>query len=267
MNELLAPALPWLPAALGPFLLLLAVPLLGTRGRVTIAMVLAGMAVASVVVAVMEGGEQRTLDVVNPFPRGADGELDRIVFETVTAPGYAWGLCAAAFLMLAMGAVFLRKNKGGKPGLVLPATLAGIWLLLLRLALEKCAAPDGLVWATGLGMALIPQGLMIGLAAGRRGAGFWKLLGALLLVGLLQRLAVSGASWVLTSQGWGTHLDMTPLKGFQSPFGKELTFETPMDAWFTGVLLAQTTGWVLGTVLLGLPLGTLGWFVSRKRKK
>lgn len=267
MNELIAPALPWLPAALGPFLVLLAVPLLGTRGRVTLAMILAGMAVASVVVAVMEGTAERTLDVVNPFPNGEAGEPEVLVFETVTAPGYAWGLCAAAFLMVAMGAVFLRKNKGGSPGLVLPAVLAGIWLLLLRLALEKCAAPDGLVWATGLGMAVVPQGLMVGLAAGRRGAGFWKLLGALLMVGVLQRLAVSGASWVLTSQGWGTHLDMTPLKGFQPPIGDALTFETPMDAWWGGVFMPQMIGWVLATVLLGLPLGTLGWFVSKKRKK
>ena len=118
-----------------------------------------------------------------------------------------------------------------------------------------------------LGFAKVPFGSRAVYKILQKSQPFWKLLGALLMVGVLQRLAVSGASWVLTSQGWGTHLDMTPLKGFQPPIGDALTFETPMDAWWGGVFMPQMIGWVLATVLLGLPLGTLGWFVSKKRKK
>ena len=64
VNELIASALPWLPAALGPFLLLLAVPLLGRRGRVTTAMVFVFVIIMSIFFLLVDGVVSLTVGAI-----------------------------------------------------------------------------------------------------------------------------------------------------------------------------------------------------------
>ncbi len=217
MEHLFQSSLPWLLVSMSAVVLLLLVPLVGTRARTAIAALLALGAVVAVGFAALAGGTERSLEVVNPFPQGTDGQGQVLVFEQVTAPGWLWLVALAGMLALAAAVVMLSRKRQAPPGLVFHALLVTAWLLVARLLFEKTAAPSGLVWATGVSMAIFPTVVFVGLYAARRGLSFGRFALGLLVLAILQRLLIVAASYTVTSTHAGTHLDMHPLTTMYLP--------------------------------------------------
>src|SRR5262245_4266216 len=131
MPDLFAKALPFVPFALIPALLLLLAPLCSRRGRTMIAAALGVVGVGFIVdVLVLDHSHEHTLAVPNYFPRGPEAEPYRWTMETVTAPAWHWHVWMACMLLVPAVIVFLRRDRA--PGAPRPALYgAGVYLFYL----------------------------------------------------------------------------------------------------------------------------------------
>ena len=263
--ELAAPAWVWLPLTTALTVLLLAVPLVGEKPRKTIALIFAIIGLAALAAGLAQAGEERTLDIVNPFPKPPDGAVDTSPLDVSRAPGWGWGLVAMLVTGSAALVVFLTRRKNPKAPSIIHPIAVTVWILLARLLFEASAAPAGLVWATGVTMTIPPVVFFVGIYSGRASQSFGRFMLNLLAVAVAGRLAITIASWFLTSNHMGTHLDVFPVTTLQDPILGEQRFENEMDAWFGAVAIAQMMFWTPFTVIVGAAIGGVGWMISHKK--
>lgn len=264
-SDLMDPSWVWLPLVTALTVLLLAVPLVEEKARQTIAIILGATALAALAAGLAQAGEERTLDVINPFPKPPDGEVDFTPLDIVTAPGWAWGLTAALLLTAAALVTFLTRRWTPKPSAIAHPIAVTIWALVGRLLLELTAAPAGLVWATGVSMSMLPVLFFVGVYSGRLSQNYGRFMLNVLAIAMVSRLAVTAASWFLTSNHLGTHLDVYPITSIQDPLLGAQYYESEMDAWFGAVAIPQMMFWTLATVVVGAVVGGLGWMFSHKK--
>ncbi|HEX6813359.1 MAG TPA: hypothetical protein VF384_17190 [Planctomycetota bacterium] len=269
MKELLQVAVPYLPVTLLAMTLLLLSPNVGEVGRRRIALLFGLGAICLIGLSFSKAGAPpSTLDVVNPFPMGPDMKSTPVHIETVTAPGWQWPLACACFCGLVMLIVFGTVRLGFRaPKPASYCAFIATVFAAMRLVLEKNAAPQGLVWATGGSIGLPILVGFVGYYSGGRKHGFGQFVLTLVLFALLQRAALSGIAWFATMRHWGTHLDVNALTQLNTPIGGERTFGAdPTDKWVWGILVPQMGLWVVATVALGLVIGTVGWLFGRRAR-
>lgn len=258
-------ALPWLPLPLLGVAMMMMAPLFGPQLRRRIAWIFVAFAVAAGAVALWRSGATARLDVVNAFPKGDEGALKALVFQQVEVAG--WCAPAWAAVMFGLNALWVvtRWGGAGAPSIIRHALDAFGWVLFLRLGWELTAAPAGLVWATGTSMMMIPIAALQGVYSGRLRLGFGRLVVAVFVVALLWRISLSGVSLLLTEQGWGTHLDVSSLDGFESRFLDEpVVFgEDRFEKWWKAVAIPQVLMWVPAQFLLGLLAAAVGRRLTR----
>jgi hypothetical protein len=266
--ELLVNALPFLPATLAPAVALLLAPLLGRRGRTLFAVLLlliAALFIADVLL--LDHSAIGTLEVPNVFPAPDSGQPRTWIVAVESAPGWAWHVCVAAWFG-AFG-VLLWARRAQWPALPHPLVLGtGLFVayLAVRLALEKCAADPAIVWATGSTPALLLMLPFLGWHAGRRGYGFRRWIGGLLVLAFLQRTPLIVWGYFATTRHLGTHLDTHLVEAIGTPFGARSLAGDPVRAWIWTTLVPHTTVWVALTVVVGLLLGVLPWWRGRRRQ-
>jgi hypothetical protein len=267
MIELLAAAVPYLPASLGVLVLLLLLPLCGEVGRRRIALLFALGTVGMIVVAAQRAGATSTVAVVNAFPIGAQMRSTPVVTETVTAAGWRWPVLVAGVLgLLAMCSFAAARLASRAPWPALYCTLVGSTFVVLRLLLEKNAAPAGLAWAVGGSIGLPILLGFFGYYAGRRRSGFPAFMGALLGLALLQRALVTALAWLLTTRRLGTHLDVNAVTELNTPLGGLRRFgDDPVEKWAWAILVPQMVPWVAITLAVGLVVGGPCWRLARRQ--
>lgn len=268
MKEFLVQAVPYLPVTLLALTLMLLAPHVGEVGRRRIVLVFALAAIGLIVLAVRSAGSEVKLAVVNPFPVGSDMKSVPLQIETVTASGWQWPLCAAVFCGLVALLVFgSLRMRYGAPNPAFYCALVATAFAGLRLVLEKNAAPQGVVWATGGSIGLPILVAFVGFYAAGRRQGFGRFLLTLLMFALMQRAILTAFAWFATMRHWGTHLDVNVVTQLATPLGGERHFDANDAAgkWVWGILVPQMVLWVAVTFVLGLVVGTAGWFVGRRR--
>lgn len=260
----------WLPPVFGLTILLLALPLHSRGARVAIAGVLLLLGISIGVAATDAiGAEDRSLEVVNYFPPEKDGpedaeRLEPFVSELQTAPAWAWLATAAGLMFLAALGTFLTRGKDKQPSIWLHPTAVALFFVLARLAFEKTAAPEGLVWATGASFSMLPIAVYIGLYASRRGSSIFGMLGWTLLHSILVRGAITGIGYYATTQSQGSHLDVHRITSTASPLIGTREFANPTDAFVWLIAIPQMAMWTVMTVIATLALGSLSrWLANR----
>ena len=157
---------------------------------------------------------------------------------------------------------------------------SGQWTLISRLSgtnddagmtvrvSQASAAPQALVWATGLTPAVPLIVLFAGIYAGRRGWRFGGFAAGLVGLAYLQRLPLIVWSWYATGNHAGTHLDLSGIDSLNVPlFGGPGPGAGPTKNWIYGTLIPHLTVWIVVTVVLGLVLGGIGWWASYRRER
>jgi hypothetical protein len=268
MPDLLGKALPLIPFALIPALLLLLAPLGSRRARLATASVLGVFALGFVVdVLATDHSQALTLAVPNFFPRGPEGEPHQWTTETVTAPAWHYHLWLAAMLLLPAVLLFARAGRApGTPSPVLHGAGVFLYYLVLRLGLEKTAAHDVIVWATGSAVAMLLILPFFGWYCGRRGYGFGRFAGQLLLLALLQRLPLIAIAGAATMLHLGTHLDTHVVEDIWMPGAGSKPLASDFERWFYPTVFPHLTIWVLLTIVAGLLLGVLPFILARRRQ-
>jgi hypothetical protein len=267
MVEQLVASLPYLPATLGVLVLLLLSPLCGEVGRRRIALLFALGAVGLIVLAVRRSGTTSTLQVVNPFPTGPEMRSTPVVTDVVTAAGWQWPTvvagCLGLLALLTFGGLRLPSRAPSPAG---RCVLVGTLYVVLRLLLEKNAAPAGLCWGVGASIGLPVVVAFAGWYAGARGQGFFSFLLSLLLLAVFQRAIIAGTAYFATTRRWGTHLDVGAVTELNTPLGGARRFgDDLVEKWTWAVLVPQMALWVAATLVLGLVLGGVAWAVARRR--
>lgn len=267
MPQLLANSLPLLPLALLPAVLLLLAPLRAQRGRTRIAGVLAALGLTLIFdVLVLPHSQLHTLAVPNVFPRGPEREPFRWTTETVTAPAWHWHVFAAAMLLGAAAFVFLRRRRAPRvPSPVLHGAAVFVWYLAVRLGLEKTAAPEPIVWALGGTPSLLAILPFVGWYCGRRGHGFGGFAARLFGMALAQRLVLIAVGFVATTQHLGTHLDTHVVEDISLLFRGETRLGSDVQRWLVPTVVPHLTVWIAITVVVGLLLGSLPFWLARRR--
>lgn len=266
MGDLLGRAWPFVLPGLLPVPALLHLPLLGRRGRMAWAALLGAIAASFVGdVLLLDHGGVSTLQVKTVFGRGEHGELHAWVVEQVSAPAWQWHLVVASWFALTGGLAWLHRNRPPAP----PRPLA--WSLLAfgsalaaRLALEKTAAPEPIVWAVGVSAASFAIMPFFGWYCGARGHRFGRFVVQLLLANALQRLAVVVVGYVATMGALGTHLDTHSIPEITAPGIGRVGLTGPQAAWVHAILLPQMTFALVLTAVLGLVIGALPWWLARR---
>lgn len=268
MAELVRSALPLVPLTLLPALLLLWAPLCGRRARTAFAAILALVGAGFVAdVLLFEHGHDLTLAVPNVFPRGPAGDLHTWTVATVTAPAWHYHVWLAALLLLIAALLFVRRGRASGPPP--PARHgAGVFLfyLLLRLGLERTATHAAVVWATGGTLALLAILPFFGVYCGRSGCSGRRFVGQLVLMAYLQRLPVVAIAFVATTGHLGTHLDTHVVEDIAFPGAGTLRLENDFARWLYPTAIPQLTLWVLTTLVAGLVLGGLPFWLARRRR-
>ena len=267
MSELLSASLPFLPVTLLVLVLLLLAPQFGEVGRRRLVALFGLGAVALIVFATQHASAKNTVAVVNPFPIGDDMKSTPVLVETVTAAGWQWPVVAAVFLALvALGQFGALRMAPRAPSPVVHCVFVATALAVLRLLLEKNAAPQALAWAVGGSIGLPILVGFAGFYAGRRAQGFASFALSLLLLAVVQRAILTGIAWFATMRRWGTHLDVNAVTRLHTPIGGVRTFgDDPVGKWIWAILVPQMVLWVAVTVGLGLVVGTVGWVIGRRR--
>jgi hypothetical protein len=267
MPDLIRDALPLVPFALLPALLLLLAPLCGRRARTAFAALLGIIAVGFVAdVLASDHGHALTLAVPNVFPRGPDAEPHRWIMATVTAPAWHYHVWIAVMLLLPAVVLFVRRDRA--PGPPRPALHgAGVFLfyLVLRLGLEQTAAHEQVVWATGGTFALLLILPFFGWYCGRRGDGPRRFVSQLLLMAYLQRLPLIAIALVATTQHLGTHLDTHVVTDIALPGFGEVALASDFARWLHPTGIPHLTLWVVMTLVAGLALGAGPYWLARRR--
>ena len=266
MSELLARALPLAPAFLVPVLLLLLAPVLGRRARALCGVVLLLLAGALAGLAVLHGADTASAAVVNFFPRGEPPAEQRFVTEQVTAPGWQWPLVAALGLLLPALLLIVRRGREPRaPAPVLHGLLIACWVLLVRLGLEKTAAPEPVAWLVGVTPASVLIAPFLGAYCGARGRRLDGYLVALLLFLLLLRVPILVWSYLATTRQLGTHLDVHAIADVNLWSLAHFPGGEAGEAWLRLVAIPQ----LVFSVLVGLPaaliLGLVPFLWARRR--
>ncbi len=268
MPDLLTNALPLVPFALLPALLLLLAPLCVRRARTAFAAIFGIVAVGFIVdVLVIDHGHDLTLAVPNVFPRGPEAEPHVWTIETVTAPAWHYHVWIALMLALPAAILFLRRDRAPAPP---PPAVhgAGVFLyyLVLRLGLEATAAHETLVWATGSAFALLLILPFFAWYCARSGYGFGRFVGHLLLMAYLQRLPLIALAFFATTRHLGTHLDTHVVEDIAFRGFGERKLDSDFARWLYPTGLPHLTLWVVLTLVAGLLLGVLPFLVARRRR-
>jgi len=267
MEELGNAALAYYPLVFAPLILLLLAPVVGSSMRRAFAAVLAVGAIGLSVLASVQSSTDVELGVVNPFPRDDGHPPDIFITEHVGAPGWQWPLVGALFLAVPGLLLYLRRNLPPRsPSPLLTGSALGLWFMVGRLALEKTAAPLGLTWALGLSPAVAVMLPFLGAYAGARGRTFWQFVLMLLCMALIQRLVLSGVGYFATLDRLGTHLDVGVIDEVHPPFGGAIVFQEGdlTDRWLRLIAIPQLMFWVPATVVAGVALGGIPYWVARK---
>src|SRR5688572_5408939 len=151
MEELLRNTWPFLLPALLPILALLHVPLAGSRSRTVWAVLLGVIALGFLVdLAIFDHSGDGELKIKNVFPRGPDEQPFAWVVDEVRAPAWQWHVVAAVWFGVVAAYAFVTRNRQpAPPNPIVRAVTVFVFVLAGRLALEKTAAPEGVVWAVG----------------------------------------------------------------------------------------------------------------------
>jgi hypothetical protein len=269
MVEMLRECWPFVLPGLLPLLALLHVPLAGRRARILWAALLGAIAVAFLVdVLVLPHGDLHTLAIETVVPTGDDGGPQAVVVDRVTAPAWHWHVAAAAWFALTAMWAWLRRNGAAQPPQpVTVAVVVFLWALLGRLALEKTAAPAPIVWAVGVTWALFATAPFFGWYCGARGHRFGRFALAWLFACVLQRLAFAGVGWAATTRALGTHLDVGVVREITLPLRGRTALHDPTEAWLWALAVPQLTFAVVLSLVLGLMLGALPWWLARRRAR
>lgn len=268
MPEVMRAAYPYYPVVLLAALLLCLAPHLAVRGRTVIAVLFLLVPLGfGIDLLLLDHGEPNTLAVPNVFPRGPDGSLHTWTVDTVTAPAWHWHV--GMMIAFALPGVLLLLRASRAPALPHPVTMPVLmfwYFFAMRLALEKTAAPVGVVWAIGGTPSLLMTLPFLGYWCGRRGASFGRFVGMLVIAAVMMRTPLVVWGWFATTRGWGTHLDTHLVTDMNfAPFG-ERQFTDVFDAWLWTTMIPNCTTWILITVVLGIALG-IGprWLGARRR--
>jgi hypothetical protein len=268
MRELLLAALPVLIPALLPVFLVLIAPVCGKRARTWFGAGLLFVAAAFVVDTVIyDHSAVRELDVPNVLPRGPEGEGHVWIVDRVTAPASRYHYVIAAGLAAFGLWIFLRRGRApAAPQPAVMGTLLFIAYLLLRVALEKAAAPEGVIWAAGVtfaGLLVLP---FFGWYAGRRGSTWKGFVGQLLLMAFSSRLVLVTLAFFATTRRLGSHLDTHLVTDIHLwPFGEVEFHGDDVKAWLYTTAFPQLTFAVVFGVVAGIVLGTLPFWIARRR--
>jgi hypothetical protein len=200
----------YLAAALG-----LAVPRL--RRPAVAVLVLA--ALAGLASGLAEPGE-RSLTTVHTFAgfEGIDQEVSMVRFPTgtVTAPGWQWSACFAAFAAVWAIALWRLGARPLQQPLVAPLLFA--WTATAAwLGMQATAAPAAVVQPLGLDRFLWPAGLASALLACRRAKTFFGLFVQMGLAVTLARLPAALFSKYASDARIGTSLDVTSVRDIVNP--------------------------------------------------
>ncbi len=83
---------------------------------------------------------------------------------------------------------------------------------------------------------------------------------------LLQRLPLVVLAWFATTRALGTHLDTSAVTDIHvRPFG-ERQLADAFDAWLWPTAIPNATVWVFVTVVAGIVLGIVPYWLGRRRK-
>jgi hypothetical protein len=260
--------------------LLCLAPLVAARGRTVIGVLLLLVPLGFIAdVLVRDHSTPSKSEVVNPFPvvnppvkEGVKEEGPHLfVLETVEAPPSHYHLFLAAIVAIPALLILLRRNRQrAAPNAVWHAMLVSLFVLAVRIGLEKSGAPAPVYWGVGLDGMLLVILPFFGLYCGRQGHYFGMFVRMLVLLALLQRLAIVVWSYFATMHQLGSHFDMHLLEtrelgGLKLPIFGVHQPETDFDRWLWPVLIPQLTVWIVLTVIAGIVLGTLPrWWSSRK---
>lgn len=267
MSDLLSSSLPFFGPALVPAIAMLQSPSLGRRGRTLWAATLGIIAVGFVVdVLAIDHSEEYTLEVPIAFGRTGEEDPHIWIVDTVKAPAWHWHIATTVFMGLL--ALWLFVRRGRAPSTPPPvATAVGVTLFYLayRLALEKTAAPQPIVWAVGVMPALFVILPFFGWHSGRSGWDFKRFVKNLLYMALLQRVAIVAVGYFATTRALGTHLDVNLVTDIALFGDRKLT--SPLEAWFWTTAVSQLTFAFVFTVVMGIALGVLPWWLARRRAR
>jgi hypothetical protein len=265
MDEALRAALPLFPLTLAPAVLLSFAHVTRGRTRLLLALPLLVVALAFVVdILVISHDHTNTLDVVNVFPRGASGEPYTWIVANASAPAWHWHVVVAAVLGVPALGVLMRRGSA-PPNPVAYGVAMFLLYLAARLGLERAAASPALVWATGATPALLVALPFFGWFAGLRRYSFRKFVGALLLTALLQRGMLIGFGYYATTCRTGTHLDTHRITDAWAPIVGSKQFDDPIEGWAMLTLMPHLTFWIIITMVAGIVLGVLPWWLARGR--
>jgi hypothetical protein len=181
---------------------------------------LAVLGATALVAAALALGSERSLLVTHPFPafEGQSIRTKAFPIESVAAPGQWYGLCAAAFCFgwAAWLGRLVRTRRDVDPFWA-PLVL-GWSSTALVLALEKAAAPEGLVAPLAFDRGLLPASSCAAVLLAIRCRSVFLTLSWLSLFVSLSRLPIAVFGTLATRHGWGTSLDVHSMRVFANPF-------------------------------------------------
>lgn len=229
----------------------------GLRARAGAAL---GLTAAAALVGAIAGlwSAPRTLEVSTEAPAYVGNEISSKSFliETASAPAWAFWLLIAAFC--AGWALLLRRYQpvaGVHPtGRLHPfwaPMLFAVSAVLTTLALEKLAAPAGLVQPFPIDRVLLPASAAAAFMLAGRCRSILLTLSWLTLFVTMTRLPVAAFATLATWNEWGTHLDVHSIIFFASPLTQRtVTIEQPGST--------EQLGWLVwAPQLLVLPALTM----------
>jgi hypothetical protein len=267
VGTLLGGSWPFILPGLLPVVAQLHTPLLARRGRLVWALLLGAIALLFVAdVLTFDHTGLHTLEVSTLFERGTDGELHRWVIETITQPVWQWHIAVALWFGVTAVLVWLVRDREPRaPNPVPLAVVAFAWALVARLALEKSAAPQEIVWAVGVSTASPAIALFFGWHCGARGLGFGRLALYLLLANVLQRVLLVAIGYIATTRELGTHLDTHSVTEMTIPGQGVVALQGGVHTWTRTLLVPQLTFLVVFTTVAGLVVALLPWWLARRR--
>lgn len=266
MPPIFIAALPFLAIALAPALFVLVAPFVTVRTRAILAGLLLLVALGfGLDIALIDHSGITTLDVPNVFFAADSGQPREWTVARESAPAWAWHACVIAwFGAFGLWLLAHRRRIAVPQRPVLLGTVLFLSYLAVRLGLEKCAAPREIVWATGSAPVLVLLLPFVGWHAGRArySAGRWA--AALLRMALLQRLPIIAFGYAATTRQLGTHLDTHVITDMRGVFGPRHFAGDAVETWLWTIAVPHATVWIAITLLLGLVLGLVPWWLGRR---
>lgn len=195
----------------------------GWRRRIA-ALVLAAGALAAVIAVL--GPSPRQLDVEHRFAAFEGPEIRSTAFvtEQVTAQGFVWGV--VVLLFCGLWALWLRRTASDSAPIgdrVHPfwGPMALAWsLLTVQIALEKSAAPAGLVGPLGVDRAVLPAALAASVLLAYAHRRVVLVLAWLAVFVTFVRTPIVVFATLATQNDWGTSFDVREITRFANPLAQ-----------------------------------------------